>query len=265
MVKLPMYQVGTCGVFLLSFFLPFLLFTESMRGGRQHSSERLFNMEVCTMTEDEKAGLEALVLIPKPPKEFSLDRFRVKVEAPAAGAEALELQCYDPPGLGLDHPSPCPDVRGLSHDETVEAMVEWFFANFENPAESTPCNEGEYVYIWGGPCDAQELEEAFSREATEQAIEAAVNSIETEGWEWAPSASRIVPEDAIDNWQVEIRYLGRAEPTVARLNKLGKLDAIVENDPAWCSIESITVKSLANVWPLGCRPPGLFATRESEV
>ena len=43
----------------------------------------------------------------------------------------------------------CPDLRGMKHTAAVEAMVEWFLINFEYPAERTPWDEGEYVFIWG--------------------------------------------------------------------------------------------------------------------
>ena len=51
--------------------------------------------------------------------------------------------------LDMGPPSPCPDIRGMKHTAAVEAMVAWFLANFEDPAERTPWDEGEYVFIWG--------------------------------------------------------------------------------------------------------------------
>src|SRR5262245_40450622 len=87
-------------------------------------------------------------------------------------------------------PSDPPDIHDLTNADAVDAMVDWFWANFEDPAESTPHDDGEYVYIWGGPCTArEELEEAFGAVATEWAIEAAVDRIEQDGWEWAPAQS----------------------------------------------------------------------------
>ena len=95
--------------------------------------------------------------------------------------------------LDLMPPSSCPDVRNLDDDAAVETMVEWFQANFEDPAEGTPFDEGEYVFIWGGPYDArEELECAFST-APEHVIKMAVERIEEDGWEWAPAQSRIQP------------------------------------------------------------------------
>jgi hypothetical protein len=83
----------------------------------------------------------------------------------------------------------------MKHAAAVEAMVEWFFTNFEDPAERTPCDEGEYVVTWGGPCYARdELEDVFGSVASELAIAAAVDRIEEEGDMWVPSGSRMQPE-----------------------------------------------------------------------
>ena len=61
-------------------------------------------------------------------------------------------------GADLVGPSDPPSLDGLEEDEAVEAMVDWFAANYEDPAQSTPydSSEGGYQYIWGGPYDAEE-------------------------------------------------------------------------------------------------------------
>ena len=99
----------------------------------------------------------------------------------------------------LGPPSPCPDIREMNHDDVVEAMVGWFFANFEDPAENTPWNDGEYVFICGGPYEARdELEDAFGQVASDRAIAAAIDRIEEEGDMWVPSGSRMLPEPEIE-------------------------------------------------------------------
>jgi hypothetical protein len=93
-------------------------------------------------------------------------------------------------------PSSPPDISKMKCAIAVDAMVEWFFSNFEDPAERTPWDEGKYVYIWGGPYDArEELYAAFGAAASERAIDAAVDRIEEDGFEWAPSGSRMQPEE----------------------------------------------------------------------
>jgi hypothetical protein len=102
-------------------------------------------------------------------------------------------------GYAMGPPSPCPDLRGKSNAAATKLMVEWFFANFEDPVENTPCDGGAYVFIWGDPSTAkEELVNAFDDTATEKAIAAAVKEIEEHGLEWVPSQNRIEPEEPID-------------------------------------------------------------------
>jgi hypothetical protein len=71
----------------------------------------------------------------------------------------------------------------------VDALVEWFHENYEDPAERTPYEsaEGGYQWIWGGPFDAREvLSDAYPR-VPEYIIDAAVAEIEKDGLlDWAP-------------------------------------------------------------------------------
>ncbi|MET3972872.1 hypothetical protein ABIB94_007871 [Bradyrhizobium sp. JR7.2] len=43
--------------------------------------------------------------------------------------------------------------RRMRKDQKREVMIQWFSANYEDPAVSTPYEsaEGGYQYIWGGP------------------------------------------------------------------------------------------------------------------
>ena len=114
----------------------------------------------------------------------------------------IEALFTDPdltPDIDTDPQSKPPDLRGKSHEEAIELMKEWFFENFEDPAHSTPWDEGEYVYIWGGPYDAEEeLRDAFDGAATEEAIEEAISGIESDGYEWAPHGNRVGPQEPKD-------------------------------------------------------------------
>ncbi|MGR4844944.1 hypothetical protein ACIPSK_20395 [Rhizobium sp. LARHSG275] len=80
--------------------------------------------------------------------------------------------------------------RRLSRVRKIASMVEWFFDNFEDPAEKTPhaSSDGGYQYIWGGPYDAsEELYSHFGDVATEELIQAAVDEVQRDGlFEWAP-------------------------------------------------------------------------------
>ncbi len=97
--------------------------------------------------------------------------------------------------FGLQHEPPDDDDR----QARIDALVEWFFERFEDPAHRLPYEsaEGGYQWIYGGPYDAREqLEENFPDEAG-HIIHAAVDQIESDGLtEWAPVSS---PEDYDDH------------------------------------------------------------------
>jgi hypothetical protein len=138
--------------------------------------------------------------IPVPAELTDIARFRAK-QGDSSSDRRLQLLASfhgDPDldaGWDMGPPSAVPDVRGKPHDEAVDLMVQWFFENFEDPADHTPWDEGAYVYIWGGPHQAdEELTEAFTEAASDAAITAAIIQIECEGYEWAPSTNRHCPE-----------------------------------------------------------------------
>jgi hypothetical protein len=95
---------------------------------------------------------------------------------------------------------PPEDFDGLSVEEAVEAIKDWFLTNFEDPVHITPyeSREGGYQYIWGGPYDAHDvIENVFAGIASDEIIQAAIEEIEEDGLtDWAPNSRRIQrPED----------------------------------------------------------------------
>src|SRR5438067_5588906 len=61
----------------------------------------------------------------------------------------------------------------LDADEQSEFMKQWFRERYEDPAERTPFDsaEGGYIWIFGGPYDAQEeLEAQFSGVVPDEVI-----------------------------------------------------------------------------------------------
>src|SRR6202023_2465196 len=85
-----------------------------------------------------------------------------------------------------------PNLTGLSDDEAAEVIKEWFFTNFEDPVHETPRDDGEFIYIWGGPYDGRDvIWEVFGDAASENAIEAAIRAVEAEGDNWAPHGNRV--------------------------------------------------------------------------
>ena len=74
--------------------------------------------------------------------------------------------------------------------EQRELMAQWFFQNFEDPANETPWDNEtkEYLYIWGGPYGANEqLWDKFGDFVSKSLILEVADEIESDGThEWAP-------------------------------------------------------------------------------
>ena len=106
-------------------------------------------------------------------------------------------------GIQLDDPSPPPEeFGGLDVEGAAELIVEWFHRNFERPEESTPRDEGDWVYIWGGPYEHRDIMwDLFSGIASDEIIDAAIAMLDREQTAWVPNSSRIHPE-ANDNARI---------------------------------------------------------------
>ncbi|TQM89788.1 hypothetical protein [Roseinatronobacter monicus] len=80
--------------------------------------------------------------------------------------------------------------RRMKKTDRVEAMVEWFHAHFEDPAERTPYEsaEGGYIWIWGGPHEAtEEIEAEFGEVVDFELIGKAAEKVQADGlFDWAP-------------------------------------------------------------------------------
>jgi hypothetical protein len=79
------------------------------------------------------------------------------------------------------------DLKNSDRDTQTEVMRTWFFEHFEDPANSTPYEsaEGGYIYIWGGPYDAQEeLEDEFSGVVPFEVIEELANELSETSFAW---------------------------------------------------------------------------------
>jgi hypothetical protein len=102
-------------------------------------------------------------------------------------------------------------------DEATKLLTDWFFANFEDPAHSTPyeSREGGYQYIWGGPYEAEnELLSRFGNVLNDDLLEAAVAAIEDDGIvDWAPHSNRLYegPDDDDFGPEAEVPAYLRAD------------------------------------------------------
>jgi hypothetical protein len=82
------------------------------------------------------------------------------------------------------------DLKALQPDDQKRIIKYWFLEHYENPAENTPYEtaEGGYIYIWGGPHDAdQVLQEEFSEGFSEEFLSEIADELEEECGtnEWA--------------------------------------------------------------------------------
>src|SRR5260370_14021753 len=106
---------------------------------------------------------------------------------------------------------PPESFEGMSQDEAVELIKEWFLQNFEDPAHNTPFEsaEGGYQYIWGGPSNPRDIiENVFADIASEELIAAAVDEMERESLEWVPSDTPPQsPEDEEDFEPADVQAL----------------------------------------------------------
>lgn len=96
------------------------------------------------------------------------------------------------------------ELQDGDKDFQKEVLEAWFLSHYENPAESTPyvSAEGGYIYIWGGPFDAEEqLNDEFGDFVPEETIYELAKELEDrEGChEWAG-----IPEaDDIDDYVLD--------------------------------------------------------------
>lgn len=75
----------------------------------------------------------------------------------------------------------------MSYDDLkVQRMIDWFFENYEDPAQHVPYDTGEggYQYINGGPYHPSEVLRDEFPDFDENLIDKAVNKIVAYGWEW---------------------------------------------------------------------------------
>ncbi|MEJ1376051.1 MAG: hypothetical protein RPU73_06145 [Candidatus Sedimenticola sp. (ex Thyasira tokunagai)] len=97
------------------------------------------------------------------------------------------------------------DLSSLSAEDKetqIDVMRNWFFSNFEDPAQHCPyeSKEGGYQYIYGGPYDASEqLFDMFGEYINEEIIEELVEELHGQCWEW----SGVIREDFYDDYLLE--------------------------------------------------------------
>ncbi len=92
-----------------------------------------------------------------------------------------------------DRKIPIQSLRYNSKSNQIEAMREWFYQNYEDPANACPyeSREGGYQYIYGGPYDAaEELQHKFEGYVNQSCIDELVEELQYECDEWSGSSDR---------------------------------------------------------------------------
>lgn len=117
-------------------------------------------------------------------------------------------------------------LSAADEGDQVAAMVEWFHARFWDPAHETPymSSEGGYIWVNGGPYDATEqLHGRFSGIASDEAIELAVDSVQSDGiYDWAPTQLTYYDEER------DVFVDERNDPTKRLEKRLDKLKAVLD-------------------------------------
>lgn len=111
--------------------------------------------------------------------------------------------------------------RLMRKAEKRERMIQWFHENFEDPSNSTPRDDGEFIWIWGGPYDARdELYSKFDGVASEALLEEVAEEVEREGiTDWAPVHTENVEDWEDIDWSDELEELSSLDNFSDQRNK----------------------------------------------
>lgn len=117
-------------------------------------------------------------------------------------------------------------IKRLPYAKQIERMRDWFYERFEDPAQHTPYEsaEGGYIWIHGGPYDAaEELENEFSEEAKDGAIEELVDELTNECWEWAGTLD---PSD-YEDFEPDLKIRKGDDPSRVLTKRIGLIRTLI--------------------------------------
>lgn len=155
------------------------------------------------------------------------------------------------------------DKESISFDpnEASEEMKQWFYENYEDPANSLPYNsaEGGYQWIYGGPTTPLDaLQEGFSQEYPFELLERVAKQItNSDGlWDWSPKPGADFyeeveeEEEAATGLQAEdgASELSRRMPLAEELiqNPQSGIFSVRPREPANVDLLSATLAQLAD-------------------
>lgn len=123
-----------------------------------------------------------------------------------------------------------------ARESAIGNMREWFFEQFEDPANDTPWDgeDKRYIFVFGGPYEANDiLPSQFGSDYPEEWVLEAVELIEQDGIEWAPSShgdfylhpedeERLPSEDVETSTQIAVEIKARIDELEKLLTGLPK-------------------------------------------
>ncbi|HHT8966433.1 TPA: HEPN domain-containing protein [Burkholderia cenocepacia] len=150
------------------------------------------------------------------------------IELPAAASDG-ESGPFEPRNKWLKRARP---------EEQKAAMLRWFLERYEDPANETPWDseDGEYVFVWGGPYDPNdEIQARFGGIVEYSVMADVISDLHMKvGHEWAPIEHEGVDyEDYLLEWVVTTRDDPKAF-LEQRLNQIDSaISAVAENPGAY--------------------------------
>lgn len=121
-------------------------------------------------------------------------------------------------------------IKDASRELQIEAMRQWFYDRYEDPANETPYDgkEGGYIFVWGGPYDPSDvIQERFSEFVDFDVMWELIEDLHTEvGDEWAPIDREGVDYD--DALSMLVR--DREDPTRMLAERLRQIEAVLTVD-----------------------------------
>jgi len=118
------------------------------------------------------------------------------------------------------------DIKNLEKDEQIKIMKNWFLSNYQDPQNECPYDkeEGDYVYIYGGPYYAkEELIDEFDEYVDEELIDELVNELDNVCYEWSGmDFDRVIEYEDIE--KMDINPFLNLKESIITLEKLLDID-----------------------------------------
>lgn len=146
---------------------------------------------------------------------------------------------------------PLKSLKYISKKEQLEVMKNWFFENFEDPANACPyeSREGSYAYIYGGPYDAsEELQAIFDQYVKAEYIEELVDDLQTQCVDWSGNSNNV------DDWYNDDIYDAVTSSDnpylkfIDNINKIKNLQKIKLNNSKKTTCLVCSTRMLLQLW-----------------